>query len=144
VLLAYFVVPDSADNAPIGVLLGSLLAIAGLAAVTWVIVDEMRRAEKRLRPIHLFLALELVVVIFALAYYGVALRRPGEFIGLETRLDALYFSLTTVATVGYGDISASGQLARLLVSFQLAFNLIFVAALVGLFQGRMRTGDPRP
>lgn len=144
VLLAYFVVPESAENAPVGVLLGALLAVAGLAAVMWVIVTEVRRAEKRLRPIHLLLALELVVVIFSLAYYGVATRQPGEFVGLETRLDALYFSLTTVATVGYGDISAAGQLARLLVSIQLVFNLVFVAALVGLFQASVRAGKSRP
>ena len=142
VLLAYFVMPENSDNGPVGVVLGALLALAGLAAVTWVIIDEVRRSEKRLQPIHLLLALELVVVIFSVAYYWLAVHTPAQFVGLETRLDALYFSLTTVATVGYGDVSASGQLARLLVSFQLVFNLIFVATLVGLFQGRLRTGMP--
>ena len=142
VLVTYFVVPVNADNAPVGVLLGAVLAIAGLAAVTWVIVDEVQRAERRLRLAHLLLALELVVVIFSLAYYWVAVHLPGEFIGLVTRLDALYFALTTVATVGYGDVSAAGQLGRLLVSIQLVFNLVFVAALAGLLQGRVRAGKP--
>lgn len=142
VLLAYFVVPVDTDKAPVGVLLGALLAVAGLAAVTWVIVDEVQRAERRLRPVHLLLALELVVVIFSLTYYWVAFHLPGEFLGLVTRLDALYFALTTVATVGYGDVSAAGQTARLLVSIQLVFNLVFVAALVGLLQGMMRGGKP--
>ncbi len=142
VLVTYFVVPVNADNAPVGVLLGAVLAIAGLAAVTWVIVDEVQRAEKRLRLVHLLLALELVVVIFSLSYYWVAVHLPGEFIGLVTRLDALYFALTTVATVGYGDISAAGQLGRLLVSVQLVFNVVFVAALAGLLQGRVRAGKP--
>jgi hypothetical protein len=140
VLLAYFVMPENAESGPVGVLLGAILSIVGLAAVTWVVVDEVQRAEKRLQLSHLLLALELVVVIFAAVYFGVAANRPGEFVGLQTRLDALYFSLTTVATVGYGDISASGQLARLVVSVQLVFNLVFVAALVGLFQGRVRSG----
>ena len=149
VLLAYFVVPESEQAAPVGVLLGVVLVVVGLGAVAWVVFDEVQRAEKRLQLIHLLLALELVVVIFALTYYGVATRWPGEFVGLNTRLDALYFSLTTVATVGYGDVSASGQLARLLVSVQLVFNLGFVAALVGLIQGRVRDGrdrhtDPAP
>lgn len=140
VLLAYFVMPENTESGPVGVLLGAILAIVGLGAVMWVIVDEIQRAEKRLQLIHLLLVLELVVVIFASAYYGVAVNRPGEFVGLATRLDALYFSLTTVATVGYGDISAAGQLARLIVSVQLVFNLVFVAALVGLVQGRVRSG----
>ncbi|HEY3339291.1 MAG TPA: potassium channel family protein [Propionicimonas sp.] len=142
ILVAYFVVPVNADNAPVGVLLGVVLAVAGLSAVAWVVADEVQRAEKRLRLVHLLLALELVVVIFSLAYYWIAVHQPGEFNGMVTRLDALYFALTTVATVGYGDINAAGQLARLLVSIQLVFNVVFIAALVGLLQGRMREGRP--
>lgn len=144
VLLVYFVIPESRENAPVGVLLGAMLAITGLAAVAWVVFDEVRRAEKRLLLIHLALALEVVIVIFSLAYYSVAMHLPGEFSGLVTRLDALYFSLTTVATVGYGDVSASGQLARLLVSIQLVFNLVFIATLVGLAQGRVRSRVSSP
>jgi hypothetical protein len=139
VLLVYFVFPENNQDAPVGVLLGAGLAALGLAAIAWVVFTEVQRADKRLQLIHLLLALELVVVIFSVAYYWVAVHRTGEFIGLVTRLDALYFSLTTVATVGYGDISAAGQLARTLVSIQLVFNLGFIAAIVGLIQGRLRT-----
>ncbi len=144
VLLAYFLVPVDAQNAPAGVLIGAVIAVVGLAGVAWVVADEVQRAERRLRPVHLLLALELVVVIFALVYFVLATRSPVEFSGLHTRLDALYFSLTTVATVGYGDVSAAGQLARLIVSVQLVFNLAFVAALVGLFQGSLRDGRGKP
>ncbi len=76
VLLAYFVVPESEQAAPVGVLLGVVLVVVGLGAVAWVVFDEVQRAEKRLQLIHLLLALELVVVIFALTYYGVATRCP--------------------------------------------------------------------
>jgi voltage-gated potassium channel Kch len=87
---------------------------------------------------HLILALELVLLISSLAYYVVARDQPAEFVGLHTRLDALYFSMVTLTTVGYGDVSAHGQLARALVTCQLAFNLVFVGALVGLFQARLQ------
>lgn len=43
-----------------------------------------------------------------------------------------------MSTVGYGDISATGQLGRLVVAVQLGFNLVFVAALVGLFQDGLK------
>ncbi|WP_281367034.1 potassium channel family protein [Janibacter alkaliphilus] len=49
-------------------------------------------------------------------------------------MDALYFTMTMVSTVGFGDITATGQLARVLVTLQMAFNLLFIAALVRLFQ----------
>jgi hypothetical protein len=35
--------------------------------------------------------------------------------GLNTRTDALYFTLVTMATVGFGDIHAEGQFARAMV-----------------------------
>lgn len=140
VLLAYFLVPVDEQNAPAGIVIGVLVAIMGLAGVAWIVADEVQRAERRLRPVHLMLALELVVVLFALIYFVLAMRSPAEFSGLHTRLDALYFSLTTVATVGYGDVNAAGQLARSIVSAQLVFNLAFVAALVGLFQGSLADG----
>lgn len=58
--------------------------------------------------------------------------------GIETRLDALYFSATTMTTTGYGDIVATGQLARGLVTAQLVFDVVFVATVVGLIQAGIR------
>lgn len=137
-LTLYFLVPVSIDDAPAGPLLGALVAVAAIVAITAVIVNEARRAERRLRPVHLLLAFELVLVIFSMTYYVLALKDPGEFSGLVTRLDALYFSMTTMSTVGYGDIHGIGQAARLLVTMQLGFNLVFVAALVALLQDQVR------
>ncbi|MHA6522843.1 potassium channel family protein [Tessaracoccus sp. G1721] len=140
VVTLYFLVPVSIDDAPVGSLLGALVGVAAIAAIAAVIVNEARRAERRLEPVHLLLAFELVLVIFSMTYYVLALKYPGEFSGLDTRLDALYFSMTTMSTVGYGDIHASGQSARLLVTLQLGFNLVFVAALVALLQDKVHRG----
>lgn len=137
VLIAYFVAPLNGQNSPLGLVAGSLVAAVGLALVAYVVVDEIRRADKRLLPIHLLLLLELAVVIFAFVYYLIAVGLPGQFFGLETRLDALYFSMTTVSTVGYGDVSASGQLARAVVTVQLAFNIGFIAGIVGMLREKL-------
>lgn len=133
-LLVYFLVPLRDTDAPAGVWAGSLVAVLGLVGISWVVLKEAASARKRLRLVHLVLALELVLLIFSLTYYVLAADQPTEFVGLHTRLDALYFSMVTVTTVGYGDVSAHGQMARALVTCQLAFNLVFVGALVGLFQ----------
>jgi voltage-gated potassium channel len=137
ILAVYFLVPLREADAPVGVWAGSAVALLGLAAIFWVVLHEVVSAARRLRPAHLVLALELVLIIFSLVYYVLAVGDPGEFVGLHTRLDALYFSMVTVTTVGYGDVSAHGQVARALVTCQLAFNLVFVGALVGLFQSRL-------
>ena len=142
VLAFYFLVPVGGGG-PIGTIFGVLVAALCVGVVAVVIASEVRRAHRKLQPIHLLLALELILVGFALGYYVLCVGQPEQFNGLHTRLDALYFSLTTMSTVGYGDVNAQGQTARLVVAVQLAFNLIFVAALVGLFQDRLRNRAER-
>lgn len=138
ILVFYFIVPAGEHDAPLGELLGVIVGAASILLVARVIFTELSRDEKRLKPIHLLIAFELVLVTFSLGYYLLSQSDPAQFIGLTTRLDALYFSMTTMATVGYGDVHAAGQAARLLVTIQLAFNLVFIAALFGLLQDQVR------
>lgn len=143
VLTFYFLVPVGASDAPVGTALGFVVGAVCLVAIAGTVFNEVRQAAKRLRPVHLLLAFELVLVIFSLGYYLLTVQQPEQFSGLSTRLDALYFSMTTMSTVGYGDIHAQGQLARLLVTVQLVFNLVFVASLVSLFQDQIRRRGAR-
>lgn len=142
VLLFSFLVPIGDGDAPVGVLLGVTVGVACVAAVVAVLADEATRQPRRLRPVHLVLALEIVIVVFCLGYYLLATRDAAQFEGLSTRLDALYFTMTMVSTVGFGDITATGQLARVLVTLQMAFNLLFIAALVRLFQQTLEGRRP--
>lgn len=66
------------------------------------------------------------VLVFAASYWSLATRQ-GQFAGLQTRLDALYFTGVTMATVGYGDIHPTGQLARGTVLVQLVYTFAFLA-----------------
>jgi voltage-gated potassium channel len=52
--------------------------------------------------------------------------------------DALYFSISTLATVGFGDVHAAGQLARGAVAVQIVFNLVFVGTVAAMISGLMR------
>lgn len=72
-----------------------------------------------------------VVVAFAFGFYTISVHMPGQFEGIETRIDALYFTLTTMTTVGYGDIHATGQVARVLVSLALVFDVVFLGLVGG-------------
>lgn len=136
VLVLYFVIPVDAERAPVGVLLGVALSAAALVGVVGVVVAEARGA-RRLVGRHFVLALELAVVVFAFAYYVIATNDVGQFAGLGTRVDALYFSTATAATVGYGDVHPSGQAARVLVTLHMLFNLVFIAGVVNLVRDRM-------
>ena len=80
----------------------------------------------------------VVVPLFSLGYYGIEQGDASQFADLATKTDALYFTLSTLATVGFGDVHATGQLARALVSLQIVFDLVFVAALISVLTTQLR------
>ncbi len=49
-----------------------------------------------------------------------------------------------MATIGYGDIHATGQLARILVIVAIVFQLVFPTTLMSTIARRLRRGDPAP
>ncbi|WP_460494352.1 potassium channel family protein [Dactylosporangium cerinum] len=88
----------------------------------------------------------VIVTVFAFSLgYVLLAGHANQFAGLETKTDALYFTLSTLATVGFGDVHAVGQAARIAVSGQIVFNLVYVAATVAVFTGgiRRRLGSER-
>ena len=109
-----------------------LTGLAGAAAlIVWQVIayrDAKMSGGARLQG--LLVALYVAVLFFALSYYLLAISNPEAIAGVETRLDALYFSLTIVSTVGFGDVHAINQAARAVVSLQLVFDLMFVSLAV--------------
>lgn len=120
----------------------SLVLLAGLAVL---VVRQLRHYPDRIgRLIIVFLA---VVALLALVCYAMAVHRPEQFTGLATRTDALYFTITTISTVGYGDIHAVGQTARALVTLMIVFDVVFLGALgsaisAGYQRRRSQTAAP--
>ncbi|MEU1284818.1 ion channel [Kitasatospora sp. NPDC005856] len=110
-----------------------LVFIVALVGMSWLmlakIIGLMRGTAKRPVAWLIFLIF-LALTIFAATYYVLGSHKP-EFAGLETRLDALYFTVVTMATVGYGDITPAGQTARLVVTLQIGYNFVFLAAAAG-------------
>ena len=116
------------------VTVGGVLAFAGAIGVA--AVRERRAsasgdaaAAEGARIEHVVALALWAIAFFALVYVRLG-GVPGQFAGLVTRVDALYFTLTTLTTVGYGDIHALGQTARLVVVLQLVFNVVVLAVAV--------------
>ena len=55
-------------------------------------------------------------------------------------LDALYFTVTVFATVGFGDIVATTQLARLVVTVQMILDLGVLGLGIRVFLGAVQRG----
>jgi hypothetical protein len=127
---SYYLLPvhgpfdDSAAAARSGAV---LLALGGVVAVV-----RMQLRARSLRPSvwtlaeSLLTALYLLVLIFATVYDRIAVSAPSQISGISSRTDALYFSVTIVSTVGFGDIHAAGSAARSLVTVQMIIDLVYV------------------
>ena len=122
--------------------MGMLTGVIALVVIVPVTVRRLLAINRSLRPIidaveAVVLLLTMLALGFATAYV-VLNDRPGQMSGISTKIDALYFSVTTLTTVGYGDIHATGQGARLVVTVQMVIDLVFIAATFKLIGGVAR------
>jgi voltage-gated potassium channel len=123
----------------------TILFFCGVAVLGTFIVLSVGRllsAGEDTRARSLILLLCLTVFFFSWSDDTLA-KIPGEFAELHTKTDALYFSVSTLATVGFGDVHASGQLARAAVTLQVLFNLVFIGTAVAMLSGLWRTRATR-
>jgi voltage-gated potassium channel len=141
VLVLYFAVPLEVGPSPVRLVVGLVLTLGAVSWVALVVLREFRREQtgtEGLRGRHLALLLELALLLFALAYYLLAVHGTQQMVGIETRLDALYFTASTMATVGYGDVHPVGQLARGVATAHIVFDVVFLG-LVAQLAGRALT-----
>ena len=66
---------------------------------------------------------------------------PSNFnVETLTRTDSLYFTVTIFATVGFGDISAASEAARILVTVQMILDLIVLGLGIRIFVSAVEVG----
>jgi voltage-gated potassium channel len=59
----------------------------------------------------------------------------GNFDGRLTHADGLYFTVTVFSTVGFGDITAHTQAARLVITGQMICDLIVLGLAIKIIVG---------
>jgi voltage-gated potassium channel len=130
-LVAYYSFPLRIDSVTATAASVSLTAL-GLGLLGWTLVTELmhvRRGGEARSTRVLIILLILLVMSFSLVFYLLNEVDPDQIAGLDTRTDALYFTVSTMTTVGYGDVHAVGQVARALVCGLIVFNIVVVASL---------------
>lgn len=143
-LLFYYCVPlDSELPGSLPTRVITLVAfVAGVSGLTWLAYRRLRQFLTAARDTGhrvdgLLLLISLVVVFFALFYYVLELHRPEQFDGLRTRSDSLYYTVATLGTVGFGDVHAAGQAARIATTVQMVFDLVVIGALLAVMTGQI-------
>ncbi|MEU3014905.1 potassium channel family protein [Nocardia asteroides] len=146
-LLLYYSVPIGVvfdiDAWP-GRVLGVCTFVAGIVGLGWLVwrrIQHFLNAPSSAggRVDGVLLVVCIVCVVFSLYYFRLEQLQPGEFDGLVTRTDALYYTMVTLGTIGYGDVHAVGQAARIATMVQIVFDLIVLGTLISIATNSVNT-----
>ena len=139
IFLAYFMIPVQSItgvNPVLRFVLGTALVIAVLMWQIYRIrnskLPELRAAEAVGVLIPLFL------IVFATIYLSISVANRHALSQPLDHVAAIYFAITIFSTVGFGDITAVSNPARLLVSLQMILDLVLLATIVKVLFGVAR------
>lgn len=133
IIVIYLMVPIPSGDDSVWFLIASLV-VCGLiymAAAAWATL----RITKSSRPVStgvvsLAVMVTALVVVFALAYVSLSMANPDNFNVPLDKISALYFTMTILSTVGFGDIHAQTHLAMILVMIQMVVGLTLLTVVV--------------
>ncbi len=125
----------------------TILAV-GLVALIGLVVYQVRRILRSrypgLRAVEaLATSIPLFLLLFASTYVVMATISASSFSEPMTRTNALYFTVTVFSTVGFGDITAKTEAARLVVTGQMIADLVTIGLVVKVIVGAARQGRQR-
>jgi hypothetical protein len=140
----YYLLPldHLTDPGYLTVLILGLLALMGLTALhVRAILHAQYPAVRAVESLAVIAPVFLL--LFAATYYELGHESPSDFSQHMTRTDSLYFTTTTFTTVGYGDITAKSEGARIIVIGQELSDLIILGVGVRVVLGAVRISQSR-
>ena len=140
----YYLLPldHSARWAAITMLVIGLVLL--IALITFQVRSIIASPYPILRAVEaLATSVPLFLLLFASVYVVLATVSASNFSEPMTRTNALYFTVTVFATVGFGDITAKTETARLLVTGQMITDLIILGLGARVILGAVTRGRQR-
>jgi len=143
-VVIYFLLPldHSARWLAITMLAVGLAALVGLISLQVRAIIASRYPGLRALE-ALATSVPLFVLLFASTYIVMAAMSAGSFSQPLTRTNALYFTVTVFATVGFGDITAMTEAARLVVTVQMLIDLVILGLGARVIFGAVSRGRQR-
>lgn len=123
----YYLLPlnRSSNWAAVTMLVIGLVLFIGLVAFQ--VRSIVRSRYPALRAVEaLATSVPLFLLLFASVYVVMATMSASNFSEPLTHTDALYFTVTVFSTVGFGDITAKTEAARLVVTAQMITDLLII------------------
>ena len=144
VMAAYFAVPVGQDADGLGVTVLVIGAVGFIGALVYQVRQILDSPAPQLRAAEaLATTAVMVIVVFAFTYACMSVTDAASFSEPITKVNGLYFTVTVLATVGFGDIAARTDAARLVVTGQMLLDLLIVGVVVKVLIGASRIGVER-
>ncbi|HET6502281.1 MAG TPA: potassium channel family protein [Amycolatopsis sp.] len=144
-IVAYYLLPVDQRMSAVTVVELAIGFVVVVALVVWEVRVIVRSPYPALQGVQaLAIIIPLFLLIFAYTYYIVEHNIPNSFTTPLTRTDSLYFVVTVFATVGFGDITAVTQVARVLVIIQMVGDLLVLGVVLRVVVSAVQRGRARP
>src|ERR1039458_4138437 len=144
-VVLYYVLPldrpwgsDTAIRLLIGLLVFAGVTVWQVRTIAGSRYPGLRAAEA------LGLIVPLYLLLFASTYFVMERASAANFSQPLTRTDALYFSVTVFTTVGFGDITARSETARVVLIVQMLADLALLGAGAPVPLPALPVGDTLP
>lgn len=135
----YYLLPldrPSASSLAVALAIGLVVLVA---TMFWEVRAIVRARFPGIRATQaLATTVPLFLLVFAATYFMIAVHDPATFSEPLTRSDALYFTITTFATVGFGDIAPRSGPVRLLVAVQVLLDLVILGLGIQVIVGAVK------
>jgi Ion channel len=143
-VVVYYLLPLNRSSTPVAV----TMLIIGLVALTGLLAYQVRAITRSPFPLlrgveALATSIPLFLLLFAATYVVLATISASSFSQPLSRTDAIYFTVTVFATVGFGDITAKTEVARLVVTGQMIADLIALGLGVRVLLSAVQRGRQR-
>jgi hypothetical protein len=129
--------PKTADDS---VVYPAVLAFLGITIYAAFFARQIKGVYKARYPTlraaeALILSAAMFLAIFSMIYVTISLDHPDSFSEQLDSFTSYYYSLTVLATVGFGDIAPNSVPARSVTMLQMALDIAFIAVLIRVMGG---------
>ena len=140
-VVIYYLLPLDRSSTAVAVTLLIIGLVALMGLVTYQVRSIIRSSFPLLRGVEaLATSIPFFLLLFAATYVVLATISAGNFSQPLSRTDAIYFTVTVFATVGFGDITAKTEAARLVVSGQMIVDLVIIGLGARIIVGAVKRG----
>jgi hypothetical protein len=140
----YYLLPLDHSSTPAAVTILIIGLVAFIALVAFHVRSIVHSPFPQLRAFEaLAINIPLFLLLFAGTYVVLAAISTSNFGEHLSHTDGLYFTVTVFSTVGFGDITAKTETARLVVTGQMVADLIILGVAVKIIVGAVKRGRQR-